>query len=83
MIEILRLILQIYLVILFARAILSWFPSAPGSALASMQNVLARLTDPLLEPLRRIVPRTGMFDLSFLVLVILIWIALAALNFIS
>lgn len=78
--EFVCILLQLYLVILFARAVLSWFPTQPGSALASINGFLARLTDPILEPLRRIIPRTGMFDLSFLVLVILIWIALAVLG---
>jgi YggT family protein len=59
--------LQLFLLILFARAILSWFPAQPGSGLASVTALLERVTDPVIQPVRRVVPRTGMFDLSFLV----------------
>ena len=59
--------LQIYLLVLFARAILSWFPLRPGGAAASVQSVLFVLTEPVLRPVRRIVPRTGVIDISFMV----------------
>ena len=62
--------LNVYLVILLARAVLSWFPARPGTGLSSVLQVLMQLTEPLLAPLRRIIPPAGMFDLSFLVLFI-------------
>jgi len=61
-------LLLVYLLILVGRAIVSWFPVRPGTALASISSILHDLTEPLLAPLRRIVPNAGMFDLSFLVL---------------
>lgn len=61
-------LLLVYLVILFGRAILSWFPIRPGTAMASVSSILHDLTEPLLAPLRRVVPAAGMIDLSFLVL---------------
>lgn len=60
-------LLRIYIVVLAARAILSWFPARPGTGLASLTAVLADLTEPLLTPLRRIIPPVGMFDVSFMV----------------
>ena len=62
--------LNIYLLVLLARAILSWFPMRSGGSLSGVQHVLYQLTEPLLAPLRRIIPPAGMFDLSFLVLFI-------------
>lgn len=62
-------LLTTYLIVLFARAILSWLPPSSGG-LATVTRVLFDLTEPVLAPLRRIVPPTGMFDLSFLILVI-------------
>jgi YggT family protein len=62
-------LLTTYLIILFARAILSWLPPSSG-ALATVTRVLMDLTEPVLAPLRRLIPPTGVFDLSFLVLVI-------------
>ena len=72
--------LNVYLLILVARAILSFFPVRPGTGMASMQQVLAQLTEPVIAPVRRIVPPAGMFDLSFLVVFITLEIVISALG---
>ena len=65
------LLLTVYLLIVFARIILSWFPMGPGSALEPVNRVLYSLTEPLLGPLRRTIPPVRMgamgLDLSPLV----------------
>ncbi|HEV2310828.1 MAG TPA: YggT family protein [Acidimicrobiia bacterium] len=61
-------VLTVFLLILFARAVLSWFPIRPGTVTAQVNRVLIDLTDWALRPLRRIIPPAGIFDLSFLVL---------------
>lgn len=69
--EFLCVAITIYLVILLARAVMSWFPPGePGSFSFSVARILHDLTEPLLGPVRRIVPPAGMFDLSFIVVVI-------------
>ena len=72
--------LNIYLLVLVARAILSFFPVRPGTGLASVQHVLMQLTEPIIAPVRRIIPPAGMFDLSFLVVFIVIQIVLSAMH---
>ena len=59
--------LQIFFYMLLARALLSWFPLQPGTALATVRGGLVTVTEPVLAPVRRVIPRPGMFDLSFLV----------------
>ena len=68
-----------YTVVLFARAIMSWFPIRPGTPWASIYGVLLDLTEPVLAPLRRVIPPAGMFDLSFLVLIIGLFIVQQAI----
>ena len=51
--DIVCLALQLYVIVLFARVIFSWFPVAPGSALEGIYDVLRMLTEPVLGPLRR------------------------------
>jgi len=63
-------LLTVYLLILFARAVLSWFPIRPDSGLVTVLRVLDRIIDPVLQPIRRVVPPMGMLDMSYLVLVI-------------
>lgn len=60
-------LLQIFAICLFARVILSWFPLGPGSALAGIYSFLHTVTEPVLAPLRRVIPPLGGFDLSPLV----------------
>jgi len=61
-------IISLYILVVFARIVLSWFPTAPGTALATINDFLRMLTEPLLGPIRRALPPAGMFDLSPMVL---------------
>jgi YggT family protein len=63
---------QVYVLILFARAILSWFPYNPSSPLNGVRRVIFTLTEPVLAPFRRIIPPVGMLDLSFIVAFIVV-----------
>ena len=64
-------LLDAYLIVMFARIILSWFPVEPGSGLASVYGFLYAITEPVLGPIRRVIPPMGMggmgLDLSPLV----------------
>lgn len=61
-------ILQLLFWVLIIRAILSWFSQGNNP----LEYVLHELTEPLLAPIRRILPAMGGLDLSVLVLIILI-----------
>ena len=54
---------------IFIRALLSWFPIDPRNPLST---VLYDITEPILEPLRRFIPRLGMIDITPLVAILLI-----------
>jgi YggT family protein len=66
--------ITVYLVVLAARAVLSWFPVRPDSPLNSIRNLLADITEPVLRPFRSIIPPVGMFDLSFMIVFFLLFI---------
>jgi YggT family protein len=68
-VDVICLLIDIFIILLFARAVLSWFPLASGSFVAQLNDVLRLLTDWAVLPLRSIIPPAGMIDLSFLVLV--------------
>lgn len=63
---------ELYVVVLFLRAILSWFPYDPHSPLNPVRKVVFTLTEPVLAPFRRIIPPIGMIDISFLVAIIVV-----------
>lgn len=71
----LRTILQAMMVLALVYAVLSWLQ--PHSTMAS---TLGPMVDPVLRPIRRIVPTIGGIDLSVLILVILIQIGLMVLR---
>ena len=56
MIEILCTALLLYLIAVFGRIILSWFPLDPSGPGATIAGFLYMITDPVLGPLRRNVP---------------------------
>ena len=66
-------VITVYLVILFLRAVISWFPPPSGGP-ATFYRLLLDLTEPVLAPLRRVIPPAGMFDLSFTVLIVFMFI---------
>lgn len=66
-------ILQIAII---GRALISWFPVSPSNPLV---RVLTEITEPVLAPLRRVIPRFGMIDLTPMVAIIVLSIAQQAL----
>lgn len=52
-----------------ARSLLSWFPIDQSSSLYQM---LYRATEPIIEPIRRVLPNTGMIDLSPMAAIIML-----------
>jgi YggT family protein len=60
--------------LIIARSILSWFPNIQGNIFI---QVLRQITDPILVPLQRIVPRVGMFDFTPTVAVIVLFVLAA------
>lgn len=69
----------LYLLIaaLIARALMSWFPVSRDNQFV---RVLIQVTEPLLEPVRRIMPRTGMIDFSTMVVIILLYVMIAVVQ---
>jgi YggT family protein len=62
-------LLQLLTFALIGRALLSWFDPRGQWTITRM---LAEVTDPVIAPLRRVIPPVGMLDLSFIVAIILI-----------
>jgi YggT family protein len=69
--------LYILILAVVARSLLSWFPISPRNQFA---RVLHNVTEPLLDPVRRIMPRTGMIDLSGMVVIIVLYVMIMVVN---
>ena len=57
---------------ILARVILSWFKIGPSSPFYPIAKVAHQITEPILAPIRRMLPKMGMFDFSPIVAFILI-----------
>lgn len=66
----------LYLFVLFGRILLSWFPISPGTPMATVFSFVYSVTEPVLGPVRRMLPPVGMgamggLDLSPLIVILL------------
>ena len=66
------MLLNLVVLLLVARAILSWVRLGPDSRFRPVVDVVYRLTEPMLAPIRRVLPAMGGFDLSPLLVIIAI-----------
>lgn len=77
MVNILNLVITLLTVAIFTRALLSFLVpilgNRPHPLVANFQAVVVQLTEPLLAPLRRILPTVGSFDLSPMAALIILW----------
>ena len=69
--------LQLLTFALVGRALLSWFD--PGQQWG-ISRILADITDPVIAPLRRVIPPMGMIDISFIVAILLIQVLMRLLT---
>jgi YggT family protein len=60
--------IQLYSLVLVARIILSWIPSINRSQ--PIVFFLYQITEPVLDPVRRVIPPLGMIDISPIVVFI-------------
>ena len=68
MASVLCLLLQIYSLLILVRVVFSWFPISPHGTGATLAGFLSFATDPLLRPLRKVLPQirfgSALMDLS-------------------
>jgi len=72
--------IQIYIWVVIASAIASWLvafrvvnPNNP--TIRTILRVIERLTEPVLRPIRRVLPSFGGIDFSPIVLLLILWLA--------
>ena len=63
-----KILCEVLTFAIFIRVILSWFVTQPNT----LTLILDKITEPILAPLRRIIPRAGMFDFTPMIAIILL-----------
>ena len=72
------LLLTLYIYILIAAAVLSWLiafnvVNTRHGAVAMIAEFLYRITEPVLAPIRRMMPNLGAIDISPVIVILIIW----------
>jgi YggT family protein len=72
------LILDFYIWVLIVGAVLSWLVAfdiinTRSRLVQAVGDIIYRMTEPLLRPIRRVLPSVGGLDLSPMVLIFIIW----------
>jgi len=76
-VQIAQLFVNLLIFAIFARSILTWFPIDRGGPVF---QALDAITEPILQPLRRIVPLIGMIDITPMVAIFVLYIISNALG---
>lgn len=74
----LELLCEVLTLLILVRVIVSWV--SPGQT-NTLTNILYQVTEPILGPLRRIIPRVSMLDFSPLIAVILLQVIATLLTY--
>ena len=67
-IQLLATLIQLYSLAILARVILSWAPNV--NPMHPAVQFLHQITEPVLEPVRRVMPRLGMIDISPIIVLV-------------
>jgi YggT family protein len=78
LLDVILLVLQIYVWLLIAAAILSWLiafgvVNTRNQAVAMIGEFLYRITEPALRPIRAVLPNLGGIDISPVILILIIY----------
>lgn len=67
-------LVELYVLVLVARALISWFPIVPGGGVEKIVRVLDSITEPVLRPVRRLLPpiRAGGMGIDLSILVVIL-----------
>ncbi len=76
----LELLCEVLTLLILVRVVVSWV--SPGQT-NMLTNILFQVTEPILGPLRRIIPRVGVFDLSPMVAIILLQVIATVLAYLD
>ena len=68
----------ILIVAVFARVLLSWFPTA--STINPIVALIYQITEPILAPLRKIIPRVGVFDFTPTIALLILFLILSLVS---
>jgi YggT family protein len=81
--QLIYVVVQLFLLCLLGRIVLSWFPPSGPGLLESIRQVFFKITEPVLGPIRRVLPPVRMggmgLDLSPMIVFLVLQIIISAI----
>ena len=77
LVQIVQIFVNLLIFAIFARSLLTWFPIDRNGPVF---QALDALTEPILMPLRRVIPPIGMIDITPMAAIILLFVVSSVLN---
>ena len=76
--DVVMLVLQLYVYVLIASAIMSWLVAfnvvnTRNNVVSAIWDFLHRVTEPVLRPIRNVLPNLGGIDVSHIILLLIIF----------
>ena len=68
--------INVLIIAIFIRAILAWFPMSYTNPIVTVVHLF---TEPVLAPIRRVIPRIGMFDLTPMIAILILYMVRSAI----
>ena len=82
--DVISTIIWLLTIAIFARVILSFVipmsGARPHPMLISINHLVNQITEPILGPIRRVLPTFGMFDFSPMVALVILWLIRTVLS---
>jgi YggT family protein len=69
--------LYVLIIAIIVRSLFSWFPIDRNN---QFYRLLEAITEPLLGPVRRIMPRTGMIDFSAMIVIVVLYVMITVVQ---
>jgi YggT family protein len=73
-------VLNLFLFVLLVRVVLSYLPTPPGSALAPITRFFEAITEPVLRPVRRVVPPLRVGGAAVDMSPIIVWVVILIIS---
>lgn len=65
------------IIAVIVRSLFSWFPISRGNEFA---RLLETITEPLLAPVRQLLPRTSMIDFSAMIVIVVLYVMISVVQ---
>ena len=72
-------LINLFVILVIVRVVLSWFPVDPRGPVGQVSRLVSTVTDPVMEPVRRVLPSVGPIDISPIVVVLFLTIVVQGL----